>query len=157
MATMTVGTGKGTKRQAVMAACGAALALAVAVGVGAWQATQHSAGVSGGATTAARDTTTAIQQSSGVVTTSRIGATPAAGPLYIYIVGSQEEASFLRQFAAQINALRAERGEQPDNTVVMVIDSADDEGRAAQVIATDYYLSIVGGLPQSRVFDLRTR
>lgn len=82
---------------------------------------------------------------------------PPAGRRLIYLVDSQEEASFLREFTAQINALRASYGQQPDQMVVMVFDSADDEGQAAQVIAADYYLSIVGGLPQSRVFDLRAR
>ncbi len=75
---------------------------------------------------------------------SGINATVAGSRPVVYIAGSREQAEFVARWSAELNALRADLGQQPVSVGVLVAgtDGADLRDR-------------LPGAPGTLVFDLR--
>ena len=148
----------GSHGQLVKALGGTALAVAVAAGVVLWRGAGQQDERTAPAVASLQAEPVAVEHTASVFGTS---ATPAQvqsaalgqGPI-IYIAGSEEQAAYLRQFTAEINALAVAAG-RPANSVTVVMAGSEEETQLQTRIAQIREVQQSIGLPLSQVFDLR--
>jgi hypothetical protein len=113
------------------------LALALSAGLGLAQLTRDEA-----TPTSARATFSDAHAVSPAQTQARAEAPQQV--LYIYVAGTEEQAAQVRQFSAELNALRAELG-QPSVSVGVLVAGPESA----------WALEGLAGTPGTRFFDLR--
>ncbi len=164
MTIQTAPTAAGGRKEArspfIIAVCGAALVLAAAAGVGTWQAVRHSDADTVGVTSQQQGSTAAIEPGrafGGAAVAARpFRSMPADQSLTFYIVGSQEQADFVRSALDNGNAIRLQAGESLLTDEVVVVGSPDAEARILRGIADGDAIRGSAGLPEIKVVDLRT-
>ena len=132
-AAMTPTRTPGLGRWPAVAGLGLALALAIAIGLARL----------GGGDAARTMSPTAVPDADHTLATP--GTARLEAPPVVYIIATQEQAAFVRQFSAEINALRAELGQPQVPVGVLVVEPG-----------TTLALDGLPAAPGTRYYDLRT-
>ena len=122
------------------------VALVVAVGIAVWQLTDGDGA----------DTVIAPQESLAAPVTAATRPATATGPTY-FVVASQAEADVLQASINDANMVRAQLGDAPLPSAVLVADSAEAETRILRSIVEDDAIRGGMGEPAITVVDLRSR
>lgn len=149
----------GSIKPVLRALGGTALALAVAAGVVLWQGTRQQDERTAPAAASLQAEPVAVESvgkvpGSNATLPEILNASTAEAP-FIYIAGSEEQAAWLRQFTADINALAVAAGRPASSVTIMAAGSEEAQLQAQIAQIREMQLSI--GLPMSKVFDLRAR